>query len=109
MARTVRPAAADSVRSSAGIDTAAQVLLRPYISLGAAVVGDLNPDDLSLCPGRRRTAFSSSLSVAPPGPRDPCGSGSTGQDRTGVCVCFVCCCCFCCCCCFVVAAAAAVV
>ena len=71
MTRTVRPAAADSVRSRAGIYTAAQVLPRPYVSLGAAVVGDLNPDNLSVGPGRRGTAFSFSLSVAPPGPRDP--------------------------------------
>ncbi|XP_065190956.1 uncharacterized protein LOC135821886 [Sycon ciliatum] len=65
----------------AGIDTAAQVLPRPYLSLGVTVLGDLNPGDLLLCPGRRGTAFLSSLSVATPGPRDPRGSGSIGKDR----------------------------
>ena len=44
----------------------------------------------SVCPtisGVIRLRAPSSSLMPLRGPRDPCGSGSTGQDRTGVCVC----------------------
>ena len=104
MSNTVYPATAASVRSSAGIDTAAQALpghtsvswqMARTLALWwwwwcvcvcvcACVCMCVAPyvdKRLFLCPRRRGTAFFHSFSTAPPGQRGPCGSGSTGQGR----------------------------
>ena len=58
--RTVRTAMAASVRSSAGIDTTAQVVPLPYVGLVVTVADDPNPGGLLfLCPGRRGSVCSS--------------------------------------------------
>ena len=84
---------AASVRSRVGIDTAAQVLLRPYVSLVVTVVGDLNPGDLSLFVSR--TPWDGVLIFSL---RYPSGAHVTlvavaRQDRADVCVCVCVCVC----------------
>ena len=96
MVRTVRPAAAASARSRAGIDTAAEVLPRSCVSLVVTIVGDLNPRDLLLFVSR--TPWDGVLLFSL---RCPSGAHVTlvavaQQDRC-VCVCVPACVCVCVC------------